>query len=175
LYRPQFALSDTSTCVHHQLRCSPHLVTAGSSKMFHLNSSILRDSSVRQYNSYPPPPANPQLVISFPVQVIVPVAVALGVALGVGVSAIGQNSPNQPQLSQNDVSQILSNTLTALTVPVVSNNVPFIVSGLSFRPDGCAGVRFSDGRCYPLLSRGPCSLFQWIIVDFNSRTVIFSE
>ena len=142
-------------------------------KMFHLNSSILRDSSVRQYNSNPPPSTNPQLVISFPVQVIVPVAVALGVALG--VSTIGQNSPNQQQLSQKDVSQILSNTLAALSVPVVSNSVPFIVSGLSFRPDGCAGVRFSDGRCYPLLSRGPCSLFQWIIVDLNSRTVIFSE
>ena len=142
-------------------------------KMFHLNSSILRDSSVRQYNSNPLPSTNPQLVISFPVQVIVPVAVALGVALG--VSTIGQNSPNQQQLSQKDVSQILSNTLAALSVPVVSNSVPFIVSGLSFRPDGCAGVRFSDGRCYPLLSRGPCSLFQWIIVDLNSRTVIFSE
>ena len=142
-------------------------------KMFHLNSSILRDSSVRQYNSNPPPSTNPQLVISFPVQVIVPVAVALGVALG--VSTIGQNSPNQQQLSQKDVSQILSNTLAALSVPVVSNSVPFIVSGLSFRPDGCAGVRFSDGRCYPLLSRGPCSLFQWIIVDLISRTVIFSE
>ena len=116
-------------------------------KMFHLNSSILRDSSVRQYNSNPLPSTNPQLVISFPVQVIVPVAVALGVALG--VSTIGQNSPNQQQLSQKDVSQILSNTLAALSVPVVSNSVPFIVSGLSFRPDGCAGVRFSDGRCYP--------------------------
>ena len=133
-------------------------------KMFHLNSSILRDSSVRQYNSNPPPSTNPQLVISFP---------ALGVALG--VSTIGQNSPNQQQLSQKDVSQILSNTLAALSVPVVSNSVPFIVSGLSFRPDGCAGVRFSDGRCYPLLSRGPCSLFQWIIVDLISRTIIFSE
>ena len=142
-------------------------------KMFHLNSSILRDSSVRQYNSNPLPSTNPQLVISFPVQVIVPVAVALGVAWG--VSTIGQNSPNQQQLSQKDVSQILSNTLAALSVPVVSNSVPFIVSGLSFRPDGCAGVRFSDGRCYPLLSRGPCSLFQWIIVDLISRTVIFSE
>ena len=130
-------------------------------KMFHLNSSILRDSSVRQYNSNPLPSTNPQLVISFPVQVIVPVAVALGVALG--VSTIGQNSPNQQQLSQKDVSQILSNFLAALSVPVVSNSVPFIVSGLSFRPDGCAGVRFSDGRCYPLLSRGPCSLFQWIV------------
>jgi hypothetical protein len=142
--------------------------------MFHLNSSILRDSSVRQsyYQTVnPPPAANPQLVISFPAQVIVPVAVALGVALG--VSVIGQNSPNQQQLSQKDVSQILS-TLS-ISGPVVSNSVPFIVSGLSFRPDGCAGIRFSDGRCYPLLSRGPCPLFQWIIVDLNSRMVIFRE
>ncbi len=115
-----------------------------------------------------------------PLQVNVPVAVALAVAVAVGVAvpvanaAIqAANGPNQ-QLDQRQISDVVSNALTALSITApVSISVPFVVAGLSFRTDGCGdgGIRFKDGSCYPVLKRGPCPDSQWILVDPQSLTV----
>ena len=121
------------------------------------------------------------LVSSLPIQSAVPVALAVAVAVGVAVpvaNAIqaannGPNSQNQ-QLNQQQISNVVSNALVALSITApVSISAPFVVAGLSFRPDECGdgGIRFNDGNCYPVLRRGPCPDSQWILVDPENLTV----
>jgi len=107
------------------------------------------------------------------------VAIAVGVAVSVGSAvAAAVQSSNQANQNQGQVTQFLAgggvggffNTQTPVndvTIPVLGKDQP---------GDGCGDspVRFQDGRCYPVLKRGPCdNPYDWITVDPVSLTVKF--
>jgi len=101
---------------------------------------------------------------------VVAIAVGVGVSVGSAVSAAAVQSSNQASQIQGQVTQFLGggggggffNTQTPVndvTIPVLGNDQP---------DDGCgdSSVRFQDGKCYPVLKRGPCSNpYFWVTVD----------
>lgn len=87
------------------------------------------------------------------------VAIAVGVAVPVGSAAIADEvqSSNQANQIQEDISQFLSNEgFFDIEAPVNDMIIP--VEGYDLPDYGCgdSSVRFQEGKCYPVLKRGPC-------------------
>ncbi len=111
------------------------------------------------------------------------VAIAVGVAVPVGSAAAAAAaaaaatpavpSPSQANAIQVQIAQFLSNGgLFDTLTPVNDLSIP--VRGDDLPDDGCgdSSVRFRDGRCYPVLKRGPCrNPYYWITVDPVRLTV----
>lgn len=108
------------------------------------------------------------------------VAIAVGVAVPVGsaaaaaaAAAAAVPSSSQANEIQVQVAQFLSNGGLFDTLTPV-NDLPIPVRGEDLPDDGCgdSSVRFRDGRCYPVLKRGPCrNPYYWITVDPVRLTV----
>lgn len=103
------------------------------------------------------------------------VAIAVGVAVPIGSAAITDEvqSSNQAIQIQQVISQFLSNGgFFDTETPVNDMIIP--VEGYDPPEYGCgdSSVRFKDGKCYPVLKRGPCrNPYYWITVDPVRLTV----
>lgn len=105
-------------------------------------------------------------------------AVGVGVAIGVGVPMNGQALSNAVQQQQQaQVSQDVQRFLSSgglFNSGIPRNDQPIPVRGASLSDGGCSDnlVLFPDGKCYPVLRRGPCGdPFRWVTVDPTSLTV----
>lgn len=98
------------------------------------------------------------------------VAIAVGVAL-----PTAEVFWNQTDEIQVEVEQFISNGELFDTLLMPVNDLPIPVPGKNLQDDGCgySSIRFKDGRCYPLLKRGPCSNpYFWVTLDPVRLTVI---
>ncbi|KZS08618.1 Uncharacterized protein APZ42_027307 [Daphnia magna] len=89
------------------------------------------------------------------------VAVAVAVPVGLQLSEVDQSEMEQFEPQFLDIGVIVGQQTPA-------NNIEFPVNGNDFPDDGCGdnSVRFSDGNCYPVLRRGPCTdPHQWVTLD----------
>ena len=89
------------------------------------------------------------------------ISAVLSAGMVVIAAVISLNNNNNNQQS-NDNQQ----TVNINQIPV--NNLPIPVIGLDFPRDGCddSSVRFADGKCHPVLSRGPCNeTNRWVTID----------
>ena len=87
-------------------------------------------------------------------------AAAIAVALGVGVPAVLRT----PVVLPNQIADV--DFQNGKVIP--ENNLEIPVRGLNFLNDECgdSSVRFQNGNCYRLLSRGPCvDPYRWVTVD----------
>lgn len=103
-------------------------------------------------------------------------AVAAAMAIAVRVAAPAAE-PNQGAEIQQQVAQFISSGGLFDTLTPV-NNLPIPVPGENLPDDGCgySSVRFQDGRCYPVLKRGPCrNPYYWVTVDPLRLTVSYTE
>ena len=62
-----------------------------------------------------------------------------------------------------------------VTLPVV--DISDVIFGPDESTDGCSRdmVMAYDGRCYPLLSQGPCQSMQWLLLDKDNRGICASR
>ncbi|XP_057370173.1 uncharacterized protein LOC130691269 [Daphnia carinata] len=91
----------------------------------------------------------------------VAVAVAVAVPVGLQLSGVGPSETERFDPQVLDIGDIFGQR-----TPV--NNLTFPVNGNDFPADGCGdnSVRFSDGNCYPVLTRGPCAdPHRWVTLD----------
>jgi hypothetical protein len=89
---------------------------------------------------------------------------ALSAGLAIIAAVVSLNSNNQ----QNNQNQQNNNNQQSVINQIPVNSLPFPVTGLDFPKDGCDdnSVRFSDGNCHPVLSRGPCNeTNHWVTID----------
>nr|CAH0105579.1 unnamed protein product [Daphnia galeata] len=90
------------------------------------------------------------------------ISAVLSAAMVVIAAVVSLNNNNNNNQQSNDNQQ----TVNINQIPV--NNLPIPVIGLDFPRDGCddSSVRFADGKCHPVLSRGPCSeTNRWVTID----------
>lgn len=124
------------------------------------------------------------------------VAIAAAVALVVAVAV--PTSIQAVENNQNEIQQNFDPDLSLFIAALFDNQTPkndlkIPVEGSDFQDDGCGdgSVRFGDGKCYPVLKRGPCEeAHQWVTVHptqlkvhllsglfliFNLKTTDFSS
>jgi preprotein translocase subunit SecG len=91
----------------------------------------------------------------------------LSAGMVVIAAVVSLNNDNNNNNQQNNDNQQNNNQQTVNNqIPV--NNLPIPVTGLDFPKDGCddSSVRFADGNCHPVLTRGPCNeTNRWVTID----------
>lgn len=110
---------------------------------------------------------NPVSVIAVASAAAAALALALGIAIPVGSSNLA-DTRDEAELNEIVSSMDVGGTFLGFTSPLPSNDLPFPVPGASWPDDGCgdASVRFKDGKCYPVLRKGPCeSPLHWMTID----------
>lgn len=104
-------------------------------------------------------------------------AVGVAVAVAVGASVNGQQMSNVQQQQERQVNQDVKQFLSSgglFNFQIPRNDQLCPVGGRDLPDGGCGDnlVAFPDGKCYPVLRRGPCDdSFQWVTVDPNTLTV----
>jgi hypothetical protein len=134
-----------------------------------LGSWEFRDISISPFNLCLRLSASSVSLCISPLLVLVPLALVLALAISLGSS---KNSEEEEDDSMEKIEQILA---TEILSRVPTNLLSYPVTGSSYPADGCgdSSVRYrNDGRCYPLLKRGPCPGLAWMTVDPTDFSVI---
>lgn len=104
-------------------------------------------------------------------------AIAAAIALSVAIPVSVGNGVSKPlELDEEEIASAISFARDpSFAAGVPQNDSPFPVTGPDWPNDGCgdASVRYKlDGKCYPVLRRGPCpNPLHWIAVDPISLSV----
>lgn len=108
------------------------------------------------------------------------VAIVAAIALSVAIPVSVGNGGRKPLelLEEEDIASAISFARDpSFAAGVPQNDSPFPVTGPDWPNDGCgdASVRYKlDGKCYPVLRRGPCpNPLHWIAVDPINLSVRF--
>lgn len=107
------------------------------------------------------------------------VAIAVGVGIAVPVWSAAAVATEQSSRQENQIQEQVAKFLSTGGRGLFDNRTPqnelaIPVPGKDLQDDGCgdSSARFQDGRCYPVLKRGPCrNPYFWITVDPVKLTV----